>query len=257
MQEITFIQWLVLAFIQGITEYLPISSSAHLILVSELMGWPDQGLVMDIAAHGGSLMAVIWFFKEEIIKLFKGKNWELFFQLSLASIPLALTGYLFANSIEQNLRSPIIIAISSIVFGIFLYISDIIQKKKSDSRGIGYKAAIIIGLSQAFALIPGASRSGVTMTAAMLMGFDRIKAAKFSFLLAIPALLMTTAYGGLKLYKEPSEYNLLGVSVVLIVSFLASLLSIKLFLNLINKISMASFMWYRIALGVLIIGYLQ
>ena len=257
MQETTFIQWLVLALIQGITEYLPISSSAHLILVSKIMQWPDQGLVMDIAAHGGSLIAVMWYFKKEIIKLFQGQNWNLFNQLALASIPLALIGYLFADSIEQNLRSPMVIALASIIFGVFLYISDKIQHKKPNQEKIGTKAAIIIGLSQALALIPGASRSGVTMTAAMSMGFDRTKAARFSFLLAIPALLMTTAYGGLKLYKEPSEYNLLGVFTVLIVSFLASLLSIKLFLRLINKISIAAFMWYRLALGLLIIGYLQ
>ena len=257
MQETTFIQWLVLALIQGITEYLPISSSAHLILVSKIMQWPDQGLVMDIAAHSGSLLAVMWFFKEEIIKLFQGKNWSLFTQLALASIPLAIIGYLFASSIEENLRSPMVIAISSIVFGVFLYISDKIQLKKPTEKKIGMKPAVVIGLSQVLALIPGASRSGVTMTAAMMMGFDRTKAAQFSFLLAIPALLMTTAYGCLKLYKEPSEYNLLGVFTVLIVSFLASLLSIKLFLKLINKISMATFMWYRLALGILIIGYLQ
>ncbi len=258
MQETNFIQWLVLALIQGITEYLPISSSAHLILVSKIMKWPDQGLVMDIAAHGGSLMAVIWYFKNEIIKLFQGKNWTLFTQLVLASIPLALIGYTFASSIEQNLRSPMVIAISSIVFGVLLYVSDKIQKnKEQNNKEIGTKSAIIIGLSQVFALIPGASRSGVTMSAAMSMGFDRTKAARFSFLLAIPALLMTTAYGFLKLYKEPSEYNIIGVFTVLIISFLASLLSIKLFLKLINKISIASFMWYRFALAILIIGYLQ
>jgi len=111
MQETTFIQWLVLALIQGITEYLPISSSAHLILVSKIMNWPDQGIVMDIAAHAGSLLAVMWFFKEELIKLFQGKNWSLFTQLALASIPLAIIGYLFASSIEENLRSPMVIAI--------------------------------------------------------------------------------------------------------------------------------------------------
>lgn len=257
MQETTFIQWLVLALVQGMTEYLPISSSAHLILISKIMQWPDQGLVMDIAAHGGSLIAVMWYFKKEISKLFKGKNWPLFTKLALASIPLAVIGYIFASSIEQNLRSPMVIAISSIVFGVLLYVSDKIQQKKPSNKQIGIKSAILVGLAQIFALIPGASRSGITMSAAMTLGFDRTKAARFSFLLAIPALLMTTAYGFLKLYKEPSEYDLLGVFTVLIVSFMASLLSIKLFLKLINKISIATFMWYRFALAILIIGYLQ
>ena len=256
MQETTFIQWLVLSLVQGITEYLPISSSAHLILVSKFMNWPNQGLVMDIAAHTGSLMAVMWHFKTEIIKLFQGKNWPLFNKLALASIPLALIGYLFANRIDE-VRSPMIIAISSIVFGVFLYIADKMQQKNPTDKKIGIKQAVIIGIAQVSALIPGASRSGVTMTAAMSLGFDRTKAARFSFLLAIPALLMTTAYGFIKLYQEPSDYNLFGVFTVLIVSFLASLLSIKLFLKLINKISIATFMWYRIALGIIIIGYLQ
>ena len=256
MQDTTFIQWLVLALMQGLTEYLPISSSAHLILVSQIMQWPDQGIVMDIAAHAGSLVAVMWYFKTEIVKLFQGKNWPLFNKLALASIPLALIGYLFASRIDE-VRSSMIIAVSSIVFGVFLYIADKIQQKKPTNKNVGLKSAIVIGIAQVCALIPGASRSGVTMTAAMSMGFDRTKAARFSFLLAIPALLMTTAYGCFKLYKEPSEYNLMGVITVLIVSFFASLFSIKLFLKLINKISIATFMWYRIILGLLIIGYLQ
>jgi len=257
MEESSFIQWLVLALIQGITEYLPISSSAHLILVSKFMKWPDQGLVMDIAAHGGSLFAVMWYFKQEIGKLLQGKNWSLFNKLALASIPLAIFGFVFANSIEQYLRSPMVIAVSSIVFGLLLYLSDKIQIKKPNDNPIGYKQAAIIGLAQVFALIPGASRSGVTMTAAMSMGFNRKKAAHFSFLLAIPALLMTTSYGFLKLYQQPTEYNIQAVITVFVVSFLASLLSIKIFLKLINKIPIAAFMWYRIVLAIAIIGLLQ
>jgi len=257
MEETSFIQWLVLALIQGITEYLPISSSAHLILVSKIMKWPDQGLVMDIAAHGGSLLAVMWYFKDELLKLFKGKNWKLFIQLALASIPLAICGYIFAGSIEQHLRSPMVIAASSIIFGVILFLSDKVQKTKPNQSEFGIKQAVIVGFSQILALIPGASRSGVTMSAAMSMGFDRKKAARFSFLLAIPALLMTTGYGFMKLYQQPSDYNIVGILTVLIVSFLASLFSIKVFLKLINKISMASFMWYRIILGALIVVFLQ
>ncbi|MBL4773847.1 MAG: undecaprenyl-diphosphate phosphatase [Alcanivoracaceae bacterium] len=265
MQETNFLQWLVLALIQGLTEYLPISSSAHLILISKVMHWKDQGLIMDIAAHAGSLIAVIWYFKNEVVKLFQGKNWPLFYQLTLASIPLAVVGYTFADSIEKFLRSPVIIALASIIFGILLFASDINQKKTNQTNNankkdikkniIKYKQALLIGFAQIFALIPGASRSGVTMTAAMAQGFSRTQAAKFSFLLAIPALLMTTAYGFLKLYKQPTEYNILGVVTVLIISFLASLVSIKLFLKLIEKISMAVFLWYRVGLALLILGY--
>ncbi len=260
MTEPNFIQWLVLAIIQGLTEYLPISSSAHLILVSKMMNWQDQGLVMDIAAHGGSLLAVLWYFKDELVKLFTGKNWSLFNKLALASIPLAVFGYVFKDFIENNLRSnTTIFAISSIAFGILLYVSDIIQKKKpeqSKPKEISLKQAIVIGFAQVCALIPGASRSGVTMSVAMGMGFNRTKAAKFSFLMAIPALLMTTSYGFLKLIKEPSDYNLMGVLVVFTASFVTSLLSIKLFLKLIEQIPISAFLWYRIALAVLIMTLL-
>lgn len=257
MTEPNFIQWLILAIIQGLTEYLPISSSAHLILASKVMGWQDQGLVMDIAAHGGSLVAVLWHFKDEVVKLFTGKNWSLFNKLALASIPLAIFGYVFKDFIENNLRSnTLVFALSSIIFGLLLYVSDLIQKKKSTNskpKEIKTKQAIIIGFAQVCALIPGASRSGVTMTAAMSMGFNRTKAANFAFLMAIPALLMTTAYGFLKLIKEPSEYNILGIAVVFLASFLSSILSIKLFLKLIEQIPISVFLWYRIALAVLII----
>jgi undecaprenyl-diphosphatase len=254
MQETHFIQWIVLAFIQGLTEYLPISSTAHLILVKEVMGWKEQSLILDIAAHSGSLLAVMWYFKAELVKLFEGSNWKLFNQLVIASIPLAIMGYVFKDYIESSLRSPLVIACSSIVFGIILYASDLIGRSKTQKpKNVGMKHAVIIGLSQIFALIPGASRSGVTMSAAMAQGFSRTKAAQFSFLLAIPALLMVTAYGLLKIIKEPQDYNLLGVTTVLIVSFLASLVSIKLFLKLIEKISLTVFVWYRIALAVLIL----
>jgi undecaprenyl-diphosphatase len=257
MQETNIIQWLVLALIQGITEYLPISSSAHLILVSKIMNWQDQGLVMDIAAHGGSLIAVLWYFKEELKKLLLGNNWPLFNKLLLASIPLACVGFLMKDFIENNLRTnAMIFAVSSIVFGLLLYLSDAVQQKTNKGqkpKKVNTKQALYIGVAQVFALIPGASRSGVTMSAAMLMGFSRTKAASFSFLLAIPALLMTTAYGFLKLISEPTEYSLMGVMVVFSVSFLTSLLSIRLFLKLIEKTPISVFVWYRILLAILII----
>jgi undecaprenyl-diphosphatase len=118
LEESNYSQWILLALLQGITEYLPVSSSAHLVLLSKIVGWKDQGLVMDIAAHSGSLVAVMWYFKEELSKLFTGNNWPLFNKLLLASIPLGLCGYLFAGFIEENLRSPIVIAFASIFFGI-------------------------------------------------------------------------------------------------------------------------------------------
>ena len=253
MQTEELIQWLVLALVQGITEYLPVSSSAHLILVPAIMDWKDQGLMMDIAAHGGSLLAVMWYFKKEILELLTGQKNKLFIQLVIATIPLALIGVLTAGFIENNLRSPAIIAISSIIFGVVLFLSEKLAKSKNE---ITTKNAFLIGVGQVLALIPGASRSGVTMTTAMLQGYSKTQAAKFSFLLAIPALLMTTAYGALKVYQNPEEYNPTGFLIVLVLSFITSLISIKLFLKLIEKIKMCYFMWYRIILGALILWLL-
>ena len=253
MQTEELIQWLVLAIVQGITEYLPVSSSAHLILVPAIMDWKDQGLMMDIAAHGGSLLAVMWYFKKEILELLTGQKNKLFIQLVIATIPLALIGVLTAGFIENNLRSPAIIAISSIIFGVVLFLSEKLAKSKNE---ITTKNAFLIGVGQVLALIPGASRSGVTMTTAMLQGYSKTQAAKFSFLLAIPALLMTTAYGALKVYQNPEEYNPTGFLIVLVLSFITSLISIKLFLKLIEKIKMSYFMWYRIILGALILWLL-
>ena len=254
MQTEELIQWLVLALVQGITEYLPVSSSAHLILVPAIMDWKDQGLMMDIAAHGGSLLAVMWYFKKEILELLTGQKNKLFIQLVIATIPLALIGVLTAGFIENNLRSPAIIAISSIIFGVVLFLSEKLAKSKNE---ITTKNAFLIGVGQVLALIPGASRSGVTMTTAMLQGYSKTQAAKFSFLLAIPALLMTTAYGVLKVYQNPEEYNPTGFLIVLVLSFITSLISIKLFLKLIEKIKMCYFMWYRIILGALILWLLR
>ena len=254
MQTEELIQWLVLALVQGITEYLPVSSSAHLILVPAIMDWKDQGLMMDIAAHGGSLLAVMWYFKKEILELLTGQKNKLFIQLVIATIPLALIGVLTAGFIENNLRSPAIIAISSIIFGVVLFLSEKLAKSKNE---ITTKNAFLIGVGQVLALIPGASRSGVTMTTAMLQGYSKTQAAKFSFLLAIPALLMTTAYGALKVYQNPEEYNPTGFLIVLVLSFITSLISIKLFLKLIEKIKMCYFMWYRILLGALILWLLR
>lgn len=222
------------------------------------MSWQDQGLIIDLAAHGGSLLAVMWFFKEEIIKLFKGQNWSLFHQLALASIPLAVCGYVFSDFIVNQLRTPIVIATASIIFGVLLYISDVIQKqRKQKQKKIEMPQALMIGLAQILALIPGASRSGVTMSAAMSLGYSRTKAARFSFLLAIPALLMTSAYLLLKVYQQPQEYNLAGVLVVFSVSFITSLLSIKLFLKLIERIPISLFVWYRLLLAVFVLWFLQ
>ncbi len=243
-----FLQWVVLALVQGLTEFLPISSSAHLILASKFAGWQDQGLVMDIAAHFGSLLAVMLYYRQDILTVLSGKNWPLFNQLLIASIPIALAGLLLASYIEQELRSVWVIAISSVLFGVLLWWS----QKGAAHKQLDLKKSLMIGLAQCLALIPGASRSGITMTAAMALGLSKTHAAKFSFLLAIPAILMTTAYGGLKLMQNPQAYDLMGVFTIAGLGFLAAWICIHFFMKYIERINFVWFMHYRILLAVLI-----
>lgn len=246
-----FLQWAVLALVQGLTEFLPISSSAHLILVGKFAGWQDQGLVMDIAAHLGSLLAVIWYYRSDVIELLSGKNWPLFQQLLIASVPIALAGLLLAGFIDNTLRehAAIVIATASVLFGVLLWFS----QRFANNNNLNLKNAILIGLAQCLALIPGASRSGVTLTAGMALGLSRSTAAKFSFLLAIPAILMTAAYGGLQLIQAPQDHDLTGVFLMIAMSFFAALLCIHWFMKFIEKIDFKWFMHYRIMLAIVII----
>ncbi|GJM05999.1 MAG: undecaprenyl-diphosphatase [marine bacterium B5-7] len=243
------LQWVVLALVQGLTEFLPISSSAHLILASKFAGWQDQGLVMDIAAHFGSLLAVLIYYRQDVFKLLSGKDWPLFQQLLLASIPIALVGFLLADFIENQLRDVWVIAAASAVFGVLLWWS----QKFTAQVSLSVKNAVLIGLAQCLALIPGASRSGVTMTAAMALGMSKTQAAKFSFLLAIPAILMTTAYGGMKLLKSPQSYDLTALTTVTLLSFLAAWFCIHWFMKFIEKINFIWFMHYRLLLAAVIL----
>lgn len=244
-----YLQWVVLALVQGLTEFLPISSSAHLILASKFAGWEDQGLLMDIAAHFGSLLAVIWYYRKDVFELLSGKNWPLFQQLLLASIPIAIAGLLFADIVDNNLRAIWIIAAASAIFGVLLWFS----QRYSQNKVLDLKSAIVIGLAQCLALIPGASRSGVTMTAAMALGLNKATAAKFSFLLAIPAILMTSAYGGLKLLQAPQNYDFTGIFTIVVLSFLAAWLCIHWFMKYIQRIDFKWFMHYRLLLAIIIL----
>ena len=245
-----WLQWLVLAIVQGLTEFLPVSSSAHLILTSQLLGWEDQGLVMDIAAHFGSLLAVMWYFRKDIWQMLSGRDWTLFLQLAAASIPIAVVGLLAAGLIETHLRSAVVIAVASIVFGILLWLA---QKTPEKSQKVSWRLAMIMGFAQILALIPGASRAGITLTAGMASGLNKTAAARFSFLLAIPTILMTSVYGFYQLYQQPQAANLQAVGLITVMSFVAALLTIHVFLKLIEKISFSIFMWYRVILGLLIL----
>lgn len=246
------LQWVVLSLVQGLTEFLPISSSAHLILVAQFARWQDQGLVMDIAAHFGTLLAVMLHYRQDIMRVFAGRDWPLFQQLLVATMPLALTGLLLASWIEDTLREVWIIAAASAFFGVLLWYS----QSRARQQSLNLKSAVIIGLAQCLSLIPGASRSGITMTAGMWLGLSKTQAAHFSFLLAIPAILMVSAYGGLKIWQAPEAYDLLGVVTVATLSFVLAWACIHWFMKHIERIDFIWFMGYRLLLALLILSTL-
>ena len=257
------IQVFVLALIQGLTEYLPISSSAHLILPSQLLGWTDQGLAFDVAVHMGSLLAVCTYFRQELqlifascwAHLFHGQSNEhsrLGWLLMFGTIPVGLAGLLFDDFIESHLRSITVIALTTIIFGLLLGLADKKGSQHLTMAQMAWRPAMLIGLSQALALIPGTSRSGITITTALALGYDRQSAARFSFLLAIPVIVLSGGYKGLQLVGESSAVAwgdiLLGVGLSAVTAFLC----IHFFLALVNRIGMMPFVWYRLVLG----GYL-
>ena len=255
------IQAILLAIIQGLTEFLPISSSAHLILLSEFSGWEDQGLVFDVALHFGTLLAVIFYFRDDLLNMFCPSNFKSIDSLIhsklgiilVATIPVVLFGGLFNQLIEQNLRSSMVIAIATIFFGLLLFLADSKKKNNNDiavNLGIGF----LIGLSQVFALIPGTSRSGVTITAGLFLGLSREEAAKFSFLLAIPVIMAASAFELYQLTQvEVLVFDYLDLFLGMIVSFVIAFLTIKWFLAVVQKIGMLMFAIYRVALGIFIL----
>ena len=257
------IQVFVLALIQGLTEYLPISSSAHLILPSQLLGWSDQGLAFDVAVHVGSLLAVCTYFRHELqlivsscwAQLFQGQNNEhsrLGWFLIFATIPVGLAGLLFDEFIENHLRSIMVIALTTIIFGLLLGLVDKKGSHQLTLEQMSWRSAVLIGLSQALALIPGTSRSGITITAALALGYDRQSAARFSFLLAIPVIILSGGYKGLQLVDESNVVAWADIFLGISISAVTAFTCIHFFLALVNRIGMMPFVWYRLILG----GYL-
>ncbi|SFH92023.1 undecaprenyl-diphosphate phosphatase [Modicisalibacter xianhensis] len=260
-----WLQLVVLALIQGLTEFLPISSSAHLILPSQVLGWPDQGLAFDVAVHVGTLAAVMLVFRRDIVAILSGwfgqfagtgslasrqteSSW-LGWMVLLATLPAVIFGGLFNDLIESSLRSSLVIAITTIVFGLLLWWADARGSRSRDLATMTLKAALIIGLFQAIALIPGTSRSGITITAALLLGFDRLSSARFSFLLSIPLIIAAGALKGLELAESGSDAAVHDVLIGAGLSFVAALVCIKLFLAALDRIGMWPFVAYRLLLG--------
>jgi len=267
----TTLEILLLALIQGLTEFLPISSSAHLILPSAILGWQDQGIGFDVAVHVGSLLAVLIYFRKEVTDLAiawfgtmgigaqKGKGsfeGKLAWWIVFASIPLGLFGYLGADFIEEHLRSAMVIAITTVVFGILLGVADIGAKQNTNVEKLGFKGVMLIGLAQAIAIIPGTSRSGITMTAGLMLGLSRESAARFSFLLSIPAIVMAGGYLTLKFVtsNEVVDWQAMGIGSAL--AFVSAYACIHYFLIIVNKLGMMPFVVYRLVLGAALLWFL-
>lgn len=244
------IEIVILSLIQGISEFLPISSSAHLIIVSTLYEFKSSSLLIDVSLHLGSLLAIIFFFRKELIDL--KNNQKLLTLMIVGSIPLIVVGYiLYKTELIYLLRDLQIIAWATLIFGIILYFADKNKSDKKISSSLNLKLILYIGLFQILALIPGVSRAGITITAARILKFSRYDSSKISFLLAIPALVGASALGLKDIINQSFELNYI-VFVGIVLSFLFSYFTIKLFLEYINKFSLTVFVIYRIAVAIVL-----
>ena len=265
LQGLGFFQVTILAVLQGATEFLPVSSSGHLILPSLLFAWHDQGLTFDVAVHVGTLFAVLIYFRDElqrlvfalILSVFQRKNSEdskLAWMLLAATIPAGLSGLLLASQVEQYSRSLILIGVTSIGFGLLLFVSDRFGSKQRTLADMNWKTALLIGFSQVLALIPGTSRSGVTMTAALFCNLDRAAAARFSFLLAIPIITASGLLRGIQLLQAETEsVEWFVLLYAIFISAVVAYLCIRYFLQLIERFGFLPFVIYRVLLGIALI----
>jgi len=258
------IQIIVLALLQGFTEFLPISSSAHLILPSKMLGWPDQGLAFDVATHIGTLVAVIVYFRRDVFAITQGwlttgfskqmnDNARLAWAIVIATIPAGLVGLIYGDWIEANLRSSEVIAYATIGFGVLLLAADHKANEHKNILQMTLLAAVIIGLFQALALIPGTSRSGITITAALFLGFQRDAAARFSFLISIPLILAAGLLKTKDLVEQAAQVDWATIGLAALLSAVSAYVCIYFFLALINRIGMAPFVIYRLLLGAILL----
>lgn len=263
----TYIEAFILALIQGLTEFLPISSSAHLILPSAIFGWEDQGLAFDVAVHVGTLAAVVIYFRKEVIMLLQAffqsifkdrrdKEAKLAWMILLATIPACLFGLFMKDIIELYLRSAWVIATTTIVFALLLWWVDKNASLVDDEYQAGWKKSLFIGIAQALAMIPGTSRSGATITAALYLGFTREAAARFSFLMSIPIITIAGSYLGYKLMNSPEIVHTGHLFTGIITSFVSAYICIHFFLKLISRMGMTPFVIYRLILGFGLVGML-
>jgi undecaprenyl-diphosphatase len=258
-----------LAVIQGLTEFLPISSSAHLILPAQLLDWQDQGLAFDVAVHVGTLIAIVSYFRKDIAQIIVAwcvslkdrqstPNSRLAWWICLATLPACIAGLVFDSFIETHLRSLEVIAYTTIGFGVLLWLSDRYGATSKTEQHLSFKSVLCIGFAQALALIPGTSRSGITMTAARFLGFNRESAARFSFLLSIPLILAAGGLKSIELITSNIAVDWGSILMGVVLSAISAYLCIYLFLKWLNTIGFFPFFVYRLILGfaLLLIVYL-
>jgi len=260
---VTLLQVVVLALVQGVSEFLPVSSSAHLVLASRFLSWSDQGLAFDAAVHAGTLTAVLVYFRRDLIHLLSeglrqggdpGQR-RLLKALAVATLPALVVGALAADWIEIWLRSPLLIAATTILFGLALWLADVYGRRKADAESLGIPSALLIGLAQVLALIPGTSRSGVTITAALALGLTREEAARFSFLLSIPIIAAAGGWGFVSGLADGGSFELGQFALAATIAGAVAWLSIAAFLAWLRRFGMLPFVIYRLLLGVLLLWW--
>ncbi len=256
------LQIIVLALVQGLTEFLPVSSSAHLILVPLITQWDDQGLAFDVAVHVGTLTAVVLYFRKEISRMFfawfaslRGSHSEdskLAWAVIIGTIPVGLAGLLFKDIISESLRTPLVIATTTIIFGLLLWYADQSAKRTRDEYTLSWKDIIVIGCAQAIALIPGTSRSGITITAGLLLGLTAQASARFSFLLSIPVIILAGGFEVLDYLEVASINDMNDLILGALISAISAYLCIHFFLKLLERVGMTPFVIYRLLLGIVL-----
>ena len=245
-----YVEAAILAFVQGFSEFIPVSSSAHLILVSTIYDFNISSLQLDISLHLGSLFAIIFYFRKDLSNLKKNKN--LFILMVVGSLPIIIIGYIFYSSgLIDSFRNLKIIAWTTLIFGIILFFADRSQIKNKLDTGLNYKSILIIGLLQAIAIIPGVSRSGIVITASRFLNFDRVDSSKIAFYLSIPALGGASFLGIKDVLENSIDFNLIFLFSILF-SFIISYLTIKYFLIYIKTFNLKFFVYYRIFLALVL-----
>ncbi|SMN14262.1 Undecaprenyl-diphosphatase [uncultured Candidatus Thioglobus sp.] len=260
-----FYQTIILALIQGISEFLPISSSAHLILVPKLTDWPDQGLAFDVVVHMGTLLAVVYYYRHIISQLLGdfylsivqreavGES-KLAWGVLLGTIPVGIFGLLFKNFINSDLRSIEIVAYATLVFGALLGIAILINAQRNSVREfLTWTDVIVIGVMQALALVPGVSRSGITITAGLLIGLSRKATIQFAFLLSIPVITLSALLISIDIYQQHQTADLILLALGFVVSAVSAYLTIVFFIRILDTMSMMPFVIYRLLLGLLLL----